>query len=171
MAGKGRNILVEVYTGSGYEVIGLMQSKTLTINSASIDQTDVDSGDWKVLDDRGLGDKSLSLSGAGILDTTNSPLVFVEDAVWSGELVTIRITFENGDYYISNFKIVTFDRSGELNGIVPFSFSAESTAAPTNSGVGAVGGAYWDASGGAAILGRYVPPVGCSIEELVYGII
>ena len=129
MAYKGRELLVEVDTGSGYVPVGFLQTKTLSITNEPIDVTDIDSADWRTLDDRGLGSIAMSFSGSGILDTTDTALVFMEDAVWSGTLVDMQITVGTGRKFTGFFKVTTFDRSGEHGGIVTFSMSAESSGA------------------------------------------
>lgn len=126
---KGREFLVEVDTGSGFVAIGFLQTKSLSISSDTIDVTDIDSNDWRTLDDRGLGSRSMAFSGSGVLDTTDAALVFMEDAVWSGTLVNLKLTLldtGSGHSYEGVFKVTTFDRSGEHGGIVTFSMSAES---------------------------------------------
>lgn len=127
---KGRNLLLKVdLTGGGtYTTIAALQSKTVSINCESVEVSNFDSGNWRELDSRGLGIRSMAVSGSGIFvdDATQN---FMEDAAFAHSFVTMQIVFENGDYYESDFIITSMDKSGELSGVEVFSLSLESARA------------------------------------------
>jgi len=110
---------------AGYTIVGLLISKTFTIGSGTIEVTNFDSNDWRELDNRGLGDRTLDASGSGILDTTDAALKYMEDAVWEGYPVDLYLTLPNGDYFSGTFKVPTFERTGDIGGAVTFSMSME----------------------------------------------
>lgn len=113
----------------GYKTIGKLRSKSLSIQCESIDVTDIDSDDWRVLDDRGLGMRSLAFGGGGVLSNPSDvPAILAENAIFNNAgLLDLTITFENEDYYQGFFKVTSFDRSAEYNSPGNFSMSAESS--------------------------------------------
>lgn len=127
MAFTGRTVLIQIDTGGGYVTLGGLQAKNFTINNEAIDITSFDGNDWKELDGRGLGIKTVSVEGSGILDQDDAIHNFVEDAVRNGTAVDLKIIKNNGIYYTGFFKIPSFEYSGDALGVLPFSMSAESS--------------------------------------------
>jgi len=123
---QGRNLLIEVYTGSNYEAVGRLVSKSISLASQAIEVTDIDADDWRQLDDRGLGDKSMSISGGGPFFNNESTSEFLQDAVFSGALVNVRATIGSGRVIYGVFKVTSFSTTGEHISAAQFSISLES---------------------------------------------
>jgi TP901-1 family phage major tail protein len=127
MALKGKNILIKAdLTGGGsYTTIAALQSKTVSINSESVEVTNFDSDNYRELDPNGLGERSIAVSGVGIFTDDVSQL-FIEEKAKSNSLVNLQIIMPNGSKYTGSFAVSGFEYTGEFNSQQVFSISFES---------------------------------------------
>lgn len=123
---KGRELLVEVDTGSGFATLGKLQSKTLSYSCEAVEVTDVDSDDWRTLDGQGFGTRNFSFSGSGVLHNSEVTVEFMQDATLSRTLINMRVTLGTGRSYQGLFKVTSFDISGGHNSAVSYGLAAES---------------------------------------------
>lgn len=126
MAAKGRNLLLQVDIGGTMTTIGALRSKNVSLSCEAVEVTNLDSDDWRELDPNGLGIRSMSVSGSGIFFDDAAAQV-VEDAAYSRAAISMKIIFENGDYYTGDFRVPIFERGGSHTAEETVSMSMESS--------------------------------------------
>lgn len=132
VAQTGRTALVKLDNdGAGsYQTIGGMRTRSLKINSETVDVTDSDStNQWRELL-ANAGVKSVEIAGSGIFkdDTyVNQLIAYAKDCTirnWQWIHTAIG-TFQGA------FQVADFELGAEYNGAVTFSFTLQSAGAIT----------------------------------------
>lgn len=128
MEGAGKDFIIEIdTTGSGnYVQVGGLRSSSLSFAAEGIDVTNIDTAQWRKFLD-GAGIRSVSLTGSGILED-EAPIDDIRTALMNQTLTGFRLTEVNG-VWTGDFKITSFELSGEYNGAQQYSLSLESSGA------------------------------------------
>lgn len=127
---KGRKLLVKIKgTGSTYDVLCGLTTKTLTINNEEVDVTtpDCDAPDgplWtEVLD----GVRRISFSGNGLSKKDDAEKTLVGITMADTPIAPLQIIVPNVGKFEADFFIQSGEFGGEQTGGVTFSMSAGST--------------------------------------------
>ena len=131
-AQKGREVLIKVDSDGGgtFVSIGGVRSKSISINSETVDITDGDStGQWRELLE-GAGIKSATISGSGIFKDSAGE-EDVRGYVFAGTIVDYQFIIPDFGTIEGAFQCTTLDYSGEYNGEAQFSMTFESAGALT----------------------------------------
>ena len=132
----GRTLLLKVGDGGGPEVftsIAGITSKSITINNEAIDVTTPDASDpggslWS----KSLGGlKAVSVSGDATFKDDASELRLNAVAMASNPVANFQIVIPDFGTYAAEFRVTSFEFSGESTGKVTFSISLESSGAVT----------------------------------------
>ena len=128
VAQKGKDLLLKIYTGSGYETVAGLRSKRLGFNAQSVDITDSDSaGRWRELLG-GAGVQRASLSGAGLFKDMASDAL-VRAAFFAGSIVGWQVVIPDFGVVSGPFQITALDYSGNHDGELAFEAALESAGA------------------------------------------
>ena len=125
VAQKGKDLLLKVHNGSGYETVAGLRSKRLAFNAETVDVTDAESaGRWRELLG-GAGVQRASVSGAGIFkDQTSDGLV--RGSFFSGALLDWQLVIPGFGTISGLFQVTALEYSGQHNGEVQFELALES---------------------------------------------
>jgi TP901-1 family phage major tail protein len=114
-------------TPEGFDDIGGLRSAGFTGDSEAIDATSHDSDQNKeLLDEAGIN--SYKIAGSGIA-TSNAILDSIENDFMDRKIRRYRVidVSAGGKSWTGSFKIVSFERTGEYNGVQTWSISLESS--------------------------------------------
>jgi len=128
----GKDFLLKAGDGAGPEVfstIGGIRSKSLKINSESIDVTSEDSAQWREILD-GAGITSMSVSGSGIF-TDSTAARLVRTNCIGRTLMNFELIDGGGTKFAGKFKVTSFETAGEYKGEQTYAISLESSGAVT----------------------------------------
>lgn len=124
-AKKGSDFTLEKGAASPYTAIGGFRTKTLTINSETVDVTsEDDTNRWRQLL-AASGVKNMSLSGSGVVKDTAAQQALVTDAV-AQTVDSYLVTAPGIGTFAGTFQLTSFESSGEYNGEQQFSITLES---------------------------------------------
>lgn len=125
VAQKGKDFLLKVQNGTGYETIAGLRSRKLSFNAQSVDVTDGESaGRWRELL-AGAGVQRASVSGSGLFkDATSDALI--RSAFFAGQILAFQIVIPDFGTMTGAFQIVALDYGGEHAGEVTFDIALES---------------------------------------------
>ena len=125
VAQKGKDLLLKVHNGSGYETVAGLRSKRLAFNAETVDVTDAESaGRWRELLG-GAGVQRASVSGAGFFkDQTSDGLV--RGSFFSGALLDWQLVIPGFGTISGLFQVTALEYSGQHNGEVQFELALES---------------------------------------------
>ena len=136
---RGREMVLKVATsptGSTYQTIATLNSKTLTINNTSVDVTTpaaTPSGTvWAESLD---GVKSMSISADGIFSDSAQEALLNTIAMSTSQKSNFQLLVPDFMTYTGEFRITSLEFGGETEGGVTFSLSLESTGAITAAAV------------------------------------
>jgi TP901-1 family phage major tail protein len=128
VAQKGKDLLLKVHNGSGFETVAGLRSKRLGFNAESVDITDAESaGRWRELL-AGAGVQRASLSGAGIFKDQASDAT-LRGAFFAGTILSWQIVIPDFGTVSGPFQIVALEYSGQYNGELQFELALESAGA------------------------------------------
>jgi TP901-1 family phage major tail protein len=124
-AQKGKDLLLKIYNGSGYETVAGLRTKKLSFNAETVDITDAESaGRWRELLD-GAGVQRASLSGSGLFkDQASDELI--RNAFFNGSILSWQIIIPDFGTVSGPFQATALEYSGEHNGEVTFDIALES---------------------------------------------
>lgn len=131
-AQKGREILIKVDSdGAGtFLTIGGMRSKSISLNSETVDVTDSDSANqWRELLEN-AGVRSASISGSGVFKDSASE-EDVRGYFFSGAIEEYQFIVPDFGTIEGLFQVNSLEYAGEYNGEASFSMSFESAGALT----------------------------------------
>lgn len=108
-----------------YTDIGGFRTKSLTINSETVDVTsEDDTNRWRQLL-AAAGVKNMSLTGSGVVKDTAAQQAVVTDVI-AQTVDAYLITAPGIGTFAGTFQIASFESSGEYNGEQQFSITIES---------------------------------------------
>jgi len=127
-AGTGRNLVIFNGQGDGppetFNKLGAFRTNGMTINGEAVDITDKDSDGWRELLDGG-GIRNMSFTGSGAFkDGLEEEVLRSRAFVQSIDNYQMRTT--GGHIFEGPFQVVTYERTGEVNGAEEFSTTMES---------------------------------------------
>ncbi|TCR93166.1 phage major tail protein, TP901-1 family [Rhizobium sp. BK376] len=124
-AQKGKDLLLKIYNGSGYETVAGLRTKKLSFNAETVDITDAESaGRWRELLG-GAGVQRASLSGSGLFkDQASDELI--RNAFFNGSILSWQIVIPDFGTVSGPFQATALEYSGEHNGEVTFDIALES---------------------------------------------
>ena len=126
-AQKGKDLLLKAdSTGAGvYTTIAGLRTRTLAINSESVDITHSESaGQWRELL-AGAGAKSARVTGQGVFKDAASDAT-VRDYVFNGTIRNWQVIVPDFGTIEGPFQITSLDFSGKYDGEVTFDLTLES---------------------------------------------
>lgn len=129
-AQRGREVLIRTTVSAVMTTVAGMRTKTLAINSETVDVSDSDStGQWRELL-ANAGIKSMTITGEGVFKDSNSEATLIAAAL-SGNLISMEFTFPGSGTFSGDFQVSQAELSGEYNGEATYSFTFESGGAIT----------------------------------------
>lgn len=125
VAQKGKDLLLKVHNGTGYETVAGLRSKRLAFNAETVDVTDAESaGRWRELLG-GAGVQRASVSGTGIFkDAATDALV--RAAFFNGAILDWQIVIPAFGTVSGPFQATALEYSGQHDGEVTFELALES---------------------------------------------
>lgn len=128
VAQKGKDLLLKIYNGSGYETVAGLRSRRLSFNAETVDVTDAESaGRWRELLG-GAGVQRASLSGSGLFkDQASDGLV--RNAFFNGAILSFQVVIPDFGTVSGPFQVTALEYSGAHNGEVTFEIAIESAGA------------------------------------------
>ena len=125
VAQKGKDFLLKIQNGSGFDTIAGIRSRKLSFNAQTVDITDGESaGRWRELL-AGAGVQRASVAGSGIFrDATSDETL--RDAFFNGKILTYQILVPGFGTITGLFQVTALDYGGEHNGEVTFEVALES---------------------------------------------
>ena len=130
VAQKGKDLLLKIHNGTGYETVAGLRSKRLAFNAETVDITDAESaGRWRELLG-GAGVQRASVSGAGIFkDATSDGLV--RGAFFNASILNWQIVVPDFGSVTGAFQVTALEYSGQHDGEILFELALESAGALT----------------------------------------
>jgi TP901-1 family phage major tail protein len=124
-AQKGKDLLLKIDNGSGYETVAGLRTKKLSFNAETVDITDAESaGRWRELLG-GAGVQRASLSGSGLFkDQASDELI--RNAFFGGAILSWQIVIPDFGTVTGPFQATALEYAGEHNGEVTFDIALES---------------------------------------------
>jgi TP901-1 family phage major tail protein len=111
---------------TGFAAIGGIRSKSFSINSETIDLTNEDSDEWKVILDQG-GVRSVAVSGSGVYSDTDNMRTLQTDFL-ANNLIEMAFVEVKANYvWAGYFKVESLEISGDYNAESSLSISAASS--------------------------------------------
>jgi TP901-1 family phage major tail protein len=128
VAQKGKDLLLKIHNGTGYETVAGLRSKRLAFNAETVDVTDAESaGRWRELLG-GAGVQRASVSGAGIFkDAASDGLV--RGAFFNASILNWQIVVPDFGSVTGAFQVTALEYSGQHDGEVLFELALESAGA------------------------------------------
>jgi TP901-1 family phage major tail protein len=125
VAQKGKDLLLKVHSGAGYETVAGLRSKKLSFNAETVDVTDAESaGRWRELL-AGAGVQRASLAGSGIFKDQASDAT-IREAFFNGAILPWQIVVPDFGTLTGSFQLTALEYSGQHNGEVLFEIAMES---------------------------------------------
>lgn len=130
-AQSGQAIVVSTKNAGGtYEAIAGLRTRSIRINSESVDTTNADSsGRFRELLDA-AGVNSVTIAGDGVLKDNVSDQTIIAD-VMAGTIRDRKMLLPNIGTFEGPFKITAFESAGAYNKELTYSFTFESAGAVT----------------------------------------
>ncbi|MFP3542311.1 phage major tail protein, TP901-1 family [Rhizobium sp. SIMBA_035] len=130
VAQKGKDLLLKIHNGTGYETVAGLRSKRLAFNAETVDVTDAESaGRWRELLG-GAGVQRASVSGAGIFkDAASDGLV--RGAFFNASILNWQIVVPDFGSVTGAFQVTALEYSGQHDGEILFELALESAGALT----------------------------------------
>ena len=130
VAQKGKDLLLKIHNGTGYETVAGLRSKHLAFNAETVDITDAESaGRWRELLG-GAGVQRASVSGAGIFkDAASDGLV--RGAFFNASILNWQIVVPDFVSVTGAFQVTALEYSGQHDGEILFELALESAGALT----------------------------------------
>lgn len=132
-AQKGKDLLIKVNSGSGFETVAGVRASRISLNAASVDVTTADSaGRWRELL-AGAGVRTASVSGSGIFKDAASDAL-IRNAFFAGELLTAQMLVPDFGEIEGVFQIASLEYGGDHDGEATFEISLSSAGEITFTG-------------------------------------
>jgi TP901-1 family phage major tail protein len=133
-AQKGKDLLIKVNSGSGFETVAGVRASRIALNAASVDVTTADSsGRWRELL-ASAGVRTASVSGSGIFKDAASDAL-IRNAFFAGELLTAQMVVPDFGVIEGVFQIASLEYGGDHDGEATFEISLSSAGEITFTGV------------------------------------
>ena len=133
-AQKGKDLLIKVNSGSGFETVAGVRATRISMNAASVDVTTADSaGRWRELL-AGAGVRTASISGSGIFKDAASDAL-IRQAFFGGDLLTAQIVVPDFGDIEGPFQISSLEYGGDHDGEATFEINLASAGEITFTGV------------------------------------
>ena len=133
-AQRGKDVLIRASVSSVMTTVAGMRTKTLAINSETVDVSDSGStGEWRELL-ASAGIKSMTITGAGVFKDTASEAEMVALTL-SAALNQTEFVYPGLGTFSGLFQVSQCELSGEYNGEAAYSFTFESAGVITFTGV------------------------------------
>jgi len=130
VAQKGKDLLLKIFNGTGYETVAGLRSKRVAFNAETVDVTDAESaGRWRELLG-GAGVQRAAVSGAGIFKDAASDQL-VRNAFFGGAILNWQLVIPGFGTVSGPFQASALEYSGQHNGEVMFELALESAGALT----------------------------------------
>ena len=127
-AGTGRNLVIYRGQGDGppetFLKVGAFRTNGATINGELVDITDKDSDGWREGLDGG-GIRNMSFTGSGAFKD-GSEEEGLRARAFDQASANYQMRTTGGHIFEGPFQIVTYERTGEVNGAEEFSLTMES---------------------------------------------
>ncbi|MDI7861262.1 phage major tail protein, TP901-1 family [Rhizobiaceae bacterium n13] len=125
VAQKGKDLLLKIDSGGGYETVAGLRSRRLAFNAETVDVTDAESaGRWRELLG-GAGVQRAAVSGAGIFKDQASDAL-VRTSFFAGALNDWQVVIPGFGTVSGLFQVTALEYSGQHNGEVQFELALES---------------------------------------------
>ena len=125
VAQKGKDLLLKLEGGSGFQTVAGLRSKRLAFNTQTVDVTDAESaGRWRELL-AGAGVQRAALTASGIFKDAASDAL-VRGAFFAGTIPGWQIVIPDFGTIAGPFQIVALEYSGRHDGEVQFEIALES---------------------------------------------
>src|ERR1700712_5850933 len=112
VAQKGKDLLLKIHNGSGYETVAGLRTKRLAFNAETVDITDAESaGRWRELLG-GAGVQRASLSGSGLFKDQISDAL-IRNNFFSGSILSWQIVISHFGAVTGAFQVTALEYSGE----------------------------------------------------------
>lgn len=124
-AQKGKDLLLKISNGAGYDTVAGLRSRRLAFNAATVDITDAESaGRWRELLE-GAGVRKAAVSGSGIFKDQASD-ASVRGAFFAGTILDWQVLIPDFGTVTGPFQITALEYHGQYNGEVMFDLALES---------------------------------------------
>ena len=128
VAQKGKDLLLKLFSGSGFATVAGLRSKRIAFNSETVDVTDADSaGRWRELL-AGAGVQRASVSGSGIFKDAQSD-ADIREKFFAGEIADWQMVVPSFGTIQGPFQITALEYTGAHDGEVAFEIALESAGA------------------------------------------
>jgi TP901-1 family phage major tail protein len=128
-AQSGKSIVVSITNNEGspaLEAIAGLRSRSIAINSETVDITNADStGNWRELLPS-VGVRSCSISGSGVF-TDDSSEEEIREVMFANEFRVFNFLVPDFGTFAGDFQVTSLEYAGEYNGEVTYSVSFESS--------------------------------------------
>jgi TP901-1 family phage major tail protein len=102
----------DVSTATNFVTVGAMRSTSFVTATGEIDVTEKDVMPWRSLLEGGV--RTREISAAGVLSNAAS-LVTMKAAADAGQIRYFKIVTGQGDTYVGQFQVASFERSGDYD--------------------------------------------------------
>ena len=124
-AQKGKDLLIKIDAGGGFETVAGVRATRISLNAASVDVTTADSaGRWRELL-AGAGVRTAAVSGSGIFKDAASDAL-IRDAFFAGDLLTTQMIVPDFGVIEGIFQIASLEYGGDHDGEATFEISLAS---------------------------------------------
>ncbi len=129
-AQKGRDLLLKVHNGTGFETVAGLRATSLSFNAETVDATTQDSaGAWRELL-AGAGLKTASIRGQGLFKDAASDAT-VRGLFFAAQIVAWQVIIPDFGTLEGPFQISALDYAGRHDGEVTFELALASAGALT----------------------------------------
>ena len=128
-AQKGKDLLLKLGDGAGgFTTLAGLRTRTLSLNSKTVDVTDADSaGRWRELLE-GAGARSMSVSGAGVFRSAAADAQ-LRQAFFDGALRTFRLVAPGFGTFEGPFQVAALEYAGTHDGEATYAVTLASAGA------------------------------------------
>ncbi|MDP9838184.1 TP901-1 family phage major tail protein [Neorhizobium huautlense] len=125
VAQKGKDLLLKLDGGNGFQTVAGLRSKRLAFNTQTVDVTDAESaGRWRELLG-GAGVQRASLTGAGIFKDQVSDAL-VRSTYFAGAILAWQVVIPDFGTVSGPFQISALEYAGDHDGEIRFELALES---------------------------------------------
>ncbi len=130
-AQKGKDLLVKIGDGAGgFTTLAGLRTRTLSLNSKTVDVTDADSaGRWRELLD-GAGVRQMTVSGAGVFRTAAADAA-MRQAFFDGAAKPFRLVAPGFGTFDGPFLVAALEYAGTHDGEATYAVTLASAGALT----------------------------------------
>ena len=129
-AQRGRDVLLKIDGGNGYETVAGLRLKRLALDAQSVEVTDAESaGRWRELL-AGAGVRRASVSGSGIFKDAASDAL-LREAFFAGHAPACQVVVPDFGAFTFPMQVVRLEYAGTHDGEATFDITLESAGALT----------------------------------------